>query len=70
MVADWKSAEAIVKQGIAGSVDNSLFLKIKNEGMAVAMWVKLKDEFKKKSKMMAVDLRQNCKKKNVLKDRM
>jgi hypothetical protein len=54
---EWESAEAIVKQGIAGTIPDSLFLKVKGELTAAGMWKKVKDEFEKKSKMMVVDLR-------------
>jgi hypothetical protein len=54
---DWKSGEAIVKQGIAQSIPDSLFLKVKDEETAAKMWAKVRDEFEKKSRMMVVDLR-------------
>jgi hypothetical protein len=57
VLSEWQSGEAIVKQGIAGTIPDSLFLKVKNENTAAKMWAKVKDEFEKKSKMMVVDLR-------------
>ncbi len=45
-----------MKQEIASTIPDSLFLKVKGEVTAGKMWEKVKDEFKKKSKMMTVDL--------------
>jgi hypothetical protein len=56
-LATWKAGEAVVKQGIAATIPNSLFLKVKDEATAFVMWEKVKKEFWGKSKMMVVDLR-------------
>jgi hypothetical protein len=55
--ADWKAGEAVVKQGITATIPDSLFLKVKGESTAAAMWKKVKDEFEQRSKMMVVELR-------------
>ncbi|KAK0224770.1 hypothetical protein EDD85DRAFT_778292, partial [Armillaria nabsnona] len=52
----WKSEQAIIKQGIASVISDSLFLKVKGEATAKAMWEKVKSEYEKKSKMVTVDL--------------
>jgi hypothetical protein len=48
---DWRQGEAIVKQQIAAMIPNSLFMKIRDKGTA------LQNDFQKKSRMIAVDLR-------------
>ncbi len=53
----WKSEQAVIKQGIASVISDSLFLKVKGEATAKAMWEKVKSEYEKKSKMVTVDLR-------------
>ncbi len=53
----WKSEQAIIKQGIASVISDSLFLKVKGEATAKAMWEKVKTEYEKKSRMVTVDLR-------------
>src|ERR1700761_4530966 len=53
----WKANEAIVKQALASTIPDSLFLKVKGEKSAGLMWKKVKEEFQKRSKMMTVDLR-------------
>ncbi|KAK0229024.1 hypothetical protein IW262DRAFT_1265581 [Armillaria fumosa] len=52
----WKSEQAIIKKGIASVISDSLFLKVKGEVMAKAMWEKVKSEYEKKLKMVTVDL--------------
>ncbi|KAK0232791.1 hypothetical protein IW262DRAFT_1258748, partial [Armillaria fumosa] len=52
----WKANEAIVKQALASTIPDSLFLKVKGEKSAGKIWKKVKQEFKKRSKMMTVDL--------------
>ncbi|KAK0467433.1 hypothetical protein IW261DRAFT_1346364, partial [Armillaria novae-zelandiae] len=52
----WKSEQAVIKQGIASVISDSLFLKVKGEVTAKAMWEKVKSEYEKKSKMVTVDL--------------
>lgn len=53
----WKSEQAVIKQGIASVIPDSLFLKVKGEKTAKGMWEKVKAEYEKKSKMVPVDLR-------------
>ncbi|KAJ6514309.1 hypothetical protein C8R47DRAFT_960121, partial [Mycena vitilis] len=52
----WKSEQAVIKQGLASVIPDSLFLKVKAASTARAMWDKVKEEFEKKSKMVTVDL--------------
>ncbi|KAK0499092.1 hypothetical protein EDD18DRAFT_1155373, partial [Armillaria luteobubalina] len=52
----WKSEQAVIKQGIASVISDSLFLKVKGEATMKAMWEKVKSEYEKKSKMVMVDL--------------
>ncbi|KAJ7080043.1 hypothetical protein C8R44DRAFT_653909, partial [Mycena epipterygia] len=52
----WKSEQAVIKQGLASVIPDSLFLKVKGEDTAKKMWEKVKGEFEKKSKMVTVDL--------------
>ncbi|KAK0444933.1 uncharacterized protein EV420DRAFT_1234633, partial [Desarmillaria tabescens] len=52
----WKSEQAVIKQGIASVILDSLFLKVKGKAMAKMMWDKVKSEYEKKSKMVTVDL--------------
>ncbi len=53
----WKANEAIMKQALASTIPDSLFLKVKGELSAGRMWKKVKEEFEKRLKMMTVDLR-------------
>jgi len=53
----WKSEQAVIKQGIASVIPDSLFLKVKGEKTAREMWNKVKAEYEKKSKMVTVDMR-------------
>jgi hypothetical protein len=53
----WKSAQAVLKQGLASVIPDSLFLKVKDAENAKGMWDRVKDEYEKKSKMVTVDLR-------------
>ncbi|KAJ6555943.1 hypothetical protein B0H19DRAFT_947237, partial [Mycena capillaripes] len=52
----WQQGEAIVKQQIAGTIPDSLFMKIRGKPTASAIWKELQDEFQKKSRMVSVDL--------------
>ncbi|KAJ7190340.1 hypothetical protein GGX14DRAFT_382285, partial [Mycena pura] len=52
----WKSEQAVLKQGLASVIPDSLFLKVKGAETAKGMWEKVKDEYEKKSKMVTVDL--------------
>ena len=50
MLSEWQSGEAIVKQGIAGTIPDSLFLKVKNESTAAKMWAKVKRSSRRSQK--------------------
>ncbi|KAJ7284746.1 hypothetical protein C8J57DRAFT_956600, partial [Mycena rebaudengoi] len=52
----FKSGQAIVKQAIASTIPDPLFLHVKGATSAVDLWEKVSDEFGKKSKMVTVDL--------------
>ena len=54
---EWKRGEAIVKQQIAATIPDSLFMKIRNQGTALEIWEALQSDFQNKSRMVAVDLR-------------
>jgi len=53
----WKQGEAIVKQQIAATIPDSLFMKIRGKGNALEIWSSLTKEFEKKSQSVAMDLR-------------
>ena len=53
----WKQGEAIVKQQIAATIPDSLFMKIRGKTTALEIWNALSKEFQNKSKMVSVDLR-------------
>ena len=52
-----KRVEAVVKQQIAGTIPDSLFMKIRGKGTVREIWDGLGDDFQKKSQMVSVDLR-------------
>ena len=52
----WKQGEAIVKQQIATTILDSLFMKIRGKGNALKIWSSLTNEFEKKSQSVTVDL--------------
>ena len=52
----WKQGEAIIKQQIAATIPDSLFMKIRGKGNALEIWSSLTNEFEKKSRSVAVDL--------------
>jgi hypothetical protein len=54
---EWKQGEAIVKQQVAATIPDSLFMKIRDKGTALEIWEALRNEFQNKSRMVAVDLR-------------
>ena len=56
-VKEWKQGEAIVKQQIAKSIPDSLFIKIRGAKSAFEIWEALSTVFQKQSRMVAVDLR-------------
>ena len=49
--------EAVVKQQIAATIPDSLFMKIQNKGTALEIWEALQGDFQNKSRMVSVDLR-------------
>jgi hypothetical protein len=53
----WKQGEAIVKQQIAATIPDSLFMKIRDKGTAYEIWQALTKDFQNKSRMVSVDLR-------------
>ena len=53
----WRQEEAIVKQQIAGTIPDSLFMKIRGSGSARDIWDALSKDFQNKSRMVSVDLR-------------
>lgn len=56
---EWKQAEAIVKQQVAVTISDSLFMKIRDKKTTHKIWEALQDDFQNKSKMVAVDLRRH-----------
>jgi hypothetical protein len=62
-LANWNANEAVVKQAIAATIPDSLFLKVKGEKTSSAMWQKMQGEFEKKSQMVIVDLRRRLQEK-------
>lgn len=56
-LAGWKKGEAIVKQLIASTIPDSLFMKVRAKGTAHAIWQALAAEFEKRSRMVSLDLR-------------
>ncbi|TBU36050.1 hypothetical protein BD309DRAFT_825181, partial [Dichomitus squalens] len=55
-LATWKKGEAIVKQLIASTIPDSLFMKVRAKGTARAIWQALASEFEKRSRMVSLDL--------------
>jgi len=53
----WKLGQAIVKQQIAATIPDSLFMKIRGKGTAYEIWEALTNDFQNKSRMVSVDLR-------------
>ncbi|PSR87021.1 hypothetical protein PHLCEN_2v5279 [Hermanssonia centrifuga] len=53
----WKRGEGIMKQLIAGTIPDSLFIKLRHQTNARNMWLALGSEFQNKSRMVSVDLR-------------
>jgi hypothetical protein len=52
----WRQGEAVVKQQIAGTIPDSLFMKIRRHTTAQQIWEALASNFQKKSHMVLVDL--------------
>ncbi|KAI0665646.1 hypothetical protein C8Q78DRAFT_985958, partial [Trametes maxima] len=55
-MAEWRKGEANVKQLIASTIPDSLFMKIRMKPNARAIWEALAQEFERKSRMVSVDL--------------
>src|SRR5271168_3398649 len=53
----WRSGEAIVRQAIASTISDSLFLEVRKRESAKEMWDAVRDQREKKSRMVTVDLR-------------
>jgi len=53
----WKQGEAVVKQQIAATIPDSLFMKIRGKSSALEIWESLADAFQARSRMVSVDLR-------------
>jgi len=53
----WQQGEAIVKQQIAATIPDSLFVKIKSKSTALEIWQTLMAQFQDKSRMVSMDLR-------------
>jgi len=53
----WKQGEAVVKQQIAATIPDSLFMKVQGKGTALEIWKVLMADFQNKSWMVSVDLR-------------
>ncbi|KAI0665686.1 hypothetical protein C8Q78DRAFT_986026 [Trametes maxima] len=56
-LAEWRKGEANMKQLIASTIPDSLFMKIRTKPNAHAIWEALTQEFERKSCMVSVDLR-------------
>ncbi|KAG9225295.1 hypothetical protein CCMSSC00406_0009851 [Pleurotus cornucopiae] len=54
---EWHQGEAVVKQQIAGTIPDSLFMKIRSKGSAREIWETLAADFQKRSRLVAIDLR-------------
>ncbi|KAJ7608627.1 hypothetical protein DFH06DRAFT_1111157, partial [Mycena polygramma] len=52
----YKSGEAIVKQAIACTIPDAMFLRFMKAKSAAELWKNVAGEFEKKSKMVTVDL--------------
>ena len=56
-LAEWRKGEANVKQLIASTIPDSLFMKIHMKPNVCAIWEALAQEFERKSRMVSIDLR-------------
>ncbi|KAI0697398.1 hypothetical protein C8T65DRAFT_561607, partial [Cerioporus squamosus] len=55
-LAEWRKGEANVKQLIASTIPDSLFIKIHDLPTAHQIWVAIAKEFERKLRMVSVDL--------------
>ena len=53
----WRQGEAVVKQQIAATIPDSLFMKIRGKGSAREIWEAIAADFQNKSRLVSVDLR-------------
>ncbi|KAF8814730.1 hypothetical protein BYT27DRAFT_7081514, partial [Phlegmacium glaucopus] len=56
-VKEWKQGEAVVKQQIASSISDSLFMKVRSKQTAYEIWKEILNNFQNKSRMVSVNLR-------------
>src|SRR5271169_7038736 len=54
----WETDEAIIRQAIATIIPDSLFLEVRRAETVLTMWEAVRNQRKKKSRMVTVDLRQ------------
>jgi hypothetical protein len=52
----WKRGEAVIKQQIAATILDSLFMKVQRKETALEIWKVLSVDFQNKSWMVSVDL--------------
>ncbi|KAI0707871.1 hypothetical protein C8Q76DRAFT_568589, partial [Earliella scabrosa] len=55
-LAEWRKGEAVVKQLIASTIPDSVFMKVKEQPNAHQIWEAIAKGFEKKSRMVTVDL--------------
>jgi len=53
----WRHSEAVVKQQVAATIPNSLFMKVQGKGTTYEIWQALTKDFQNKSRMISMDLR-------------
>ena len=53
----WQTDEAIIKQAIASTISDSLFLEVSEKATAFEMWEAVKSQREKKTRMVTVDMR-------------
>jgi len=56
-LSKWQAGEAVLKQAIASTIPDSLFLDVRKEKTAKLMWDSVSNKREKKSRMVTVDLR-------------
>ena len=56
-MSKWQSEEAIIRQAIASTISDSLFLEVRKTDTALGMWEAVKGQREKKSRMVTVDMR-------------
>lgn len=64
-LAEWTKGEATMKQLIASTIPDSLFMKVRNKSTAYELWTTLANEFQNKSRMVSIDLRHRMQDKKV-----